>query len=93
MKLEDLQAEVLKLNKEKEELSSMLKSKDELIEGLKTKNEEYSTKITDYQEKIMTLRDLNTDLFLRVSQPVPVNEPEPEVEEPEITTDDIVNQW
>ena len=88
MKLEDLQAEILRLNKEKEDLTTMLAQKDELLEGFKTKEVQHAESISKYQEQIMKLRDMNTDLFLRVSQPVPVEETE--VKEPEVPQEETI---
>ena len=92
MKLEELQAEILRLNKEKEDLTTMLSQKDELLEGFKTKEAEHATTVNKYQEQIMKLRDMNTDLFLRVSQPIEEPQQEEVKEEPveQKTIEDIL---
>ena len=94
MKIEDLQKQLLDLQERYDSLEETVKQKDELIEGFRTKETEHLNKQTEYQEQIMRLRDMNTDLFLRVSQPVPAQPSVEEVvEEPTVTLDDITSQW
>ena len=88
MKLEDLQHQLLDLQEKYDNLIIDNKSKDELLEGFKSKELEHTKKVSEYQEQIMRLRDMNTELFLKVSQPIP-QEPtpiEPTVGEPKTRT-------
>ena len=95
MKIEELQKQLLDLQTKYDGLTETLKQKDELIEGFKTKETEHLNKQTEYQEQIMRLRDMNTDLFLRVSQPVQPVQDEPaqvdeKPQEETISLDDIL---
>ena len=93
MKIEDLQAQLLDLQTKYDALNETVKAKDELLEGFKQKELQHTEKVSQYQEQIMKLRDMNTDLFLRVSQPVPQPETAPVDEKPieeTITLDDIL---
>ena len=88
MKLEELQQQLLDLQEKYDNLIIDNKSKNELLEGFKNKELEHTKKVSEYQEQIMRLRDMNTELFLKVSQPIP-QEPtpiEPVVEEPKTRT-------
>ena len=70
MKIEDLQAQLLDLQTKYDALNDTVKQKEV----------QHTERMSQYQEQIMKLRDMNTDLFLRVSQPVP--EVEEKVAEP-----------
>ena len=74
MKIEELQSQLLELQNKYESLNNDIKKKDELIEGFKNKEVENVKKVSEYQEQIMRLRDMNTELFLKVSQPIPQHE-------------------
>ena len=94
MTIEELQAQVLELQGKYDGAMESIKQKDELLEGFKQKEEAANTKIAEYQENIMRLRDMNTEMFLKISQPIPeVKEPkndnQPSPEET-ITLDDIL---
>lgn len=79
MTIEELQKQLLDLQGQYDTLANEVKQKDELIEGFKSKEMDHVKKATEYQEQIMRLRDMNTELFLKVSQPIPQ---EPIIEEP-----------
>lgn len=74
MTVEELQSQLLELQNKYDTLNNDIKKKDELIEGFKNKEVENVKKISEYQENIMRLRDMNTELFLKVSQPIPQEE-------------------
>lgn len=92
MDIEALQAKVLDLQTKLEAANNTISSNNELLEGFKTREENYKTKEADYQEKIWKLRDMNSELFLRTSQPVPTESNTSEVikEETKITLNDIL---
>ena len=92
MKVEDLQKQLIDLQTKYHALNETVKAKDELLEGFKAKEIQHTEKVSQYQEQIMKLRDMNTDLFLRVSQPIPVVEEKVEepAQETTISLDDIL---
>lgn len=91
--MEKLQKQILELQDQLKAKDDAIKCHEELIEGFKAKENSYNEQISNYQEQVMRLRDMNTDLFLRVSQPVETAAAEPVVEEPTTTLADITSQW
>ena len=88
--IEDLQKQLLDLQTKYDTLSDTVKQKDELLEGFKNKEMEHIEKATKYQEQIMKLRDMNTELFLKVSQPIPTETPEV-LKEPEVKQEETIS--
>ena len=90
----DYQKQILDLQDQLKAKEDMISSQNELLEGFKAKENSYNEQISNYQEQVMRLRDMNTDLFLRVSQPVEtIAAEEPAVKEPTTTLADITSQW
>ena len=87
--IEDLQKQLLDLQTKYDSLSDSVREKDELLEGFKQKEVEHKEQASKYQEQIMKLRDMNTDLFLRVSQPIPTETPEV-LKEPEVKPEETI---
>ena len=88
MNIEELQARIV-------ELESSLQDVKDINAGLLEKQRGFEETIRGKDERISNLIDKNTDLFLRVSQPVVHEEPEvlkaPEPKQEEtITFDDIL---
>lgn len=95
MTIEELQKQIIDLQTQLQGVTTQLAQKDELLEGFKQKEEAHLSKATEYQEQIMRLRDMNTELFLKVSQPIGPQDPIEPVEkgpsqEETITLNDIL---
>ena len=91
--MEKLQKQILELQDQLKAKEDMIQNQNELLEGFKAKENSYNEKISNYQEQVMRLRDMNTDLFLRVSQPVEpavVVEEEKPSQESTISLEDIL---
>ena len=90
MTIEELQGQLLDLQSRYETLNNEVKQKDELIEGFRSKEADHTKKVTEYQEQIMRLRDMNTELFLKVSQPIPQDIQEP-LQEPQTPQEESIS--
>lgn len=90
MTIEELQAQLLDLQGKYDSLNETVKQKDELLEGFKAKEVEHAAKVTEYQDQIMRLRDMNTEMFLKISQPIPQPQ-EPVVEENKTSQEETIS--
>ena len=69
MNIEELQARIV-------ELENSLQDVKDINTGLLEKQKSFETTIKEKDDRISNLIDRNTDMFLKISQPIPQNEPE-----------------
>ena len=89
MNIEELQARIV-------ELENSLQAEKDINTGLLEKQKGFENTIREKDNRISTLIDRNTDMFLKISQPIPDVEPikeEPKgpSQEETISLDDILN--
>ena len=89
MTIEELEAQLLDLQGKYDNLNETVKQKDELLEGFKAKEVEHAAKVTEYQDQIMRLRDMNTEMFLKISQPIPQPQ-DPIKDEPKLPQEETI---